>query len=158
MKDRRLFWILLPILLGVWGMIVYRFNAAMDEPENGAPSSLGRGINRASTQGSQNEDAPFVYTVGGRDPFLYQPPKPKVIPRPVAIVEPPWEPPPLRLTGILGVKKKKTAVIEDTSGSTYLLQKGDTLAGVTILAIAETKVEYRYKKKHALWTLAPDGQ
>lgn len=158
MKDRRLFWILLPILLSVWGMIVYRFSAGMEETEMVDPSGFGREVDRASTKGSQNEAAPFVYTPGGRDPFLYQPPKPKPIPHPIAVVEPPWEPPPFRLTGILGVKKRKTAVIEDPSGATYLLQKGDTLAGVTILAIAEAKVEYRYKKKHSSWILGPDAQ
>jgi hypothetical protein len=158
MKDRRLFWILLPLLVIVWGLIVYRFSAAMEEPQLIDPASSRSGNDHGRSGRDGNKPAPFVYTLGGRDPFRYQSPKPRETTRAVVNVEPPWEPPPLRLTGILGVKKKKTAVIEDPSGSTYLLQTGDTLAGVTILVIAESKVEYRYKKKHSSWILTPDGQ
>lgn len=157
MKDRRLFWILLPVVVLVWGIVVHQFTAAIDEADARAivaQKSLVSTENRVD----RTPKKVFVYPADIKDPFQYEAP---IAPHPVRAViksEPAWEPPPFRLTGIVGGRSKRTAVLEDHSGGTFFLQRGESAEGVTITAIADSTVQYRYKKRHAVWLLPPEGR
>jgi hypothetical protein len=45
------------------------------------------------------------------------------------------------------------AILEDGSGETFFLQRGDTLHGVRILAIGSNRVQYEFGKKKSDWRL-----
>ena len=64
-----------------------------------------------------------------------------------------WNPPPFRLKGIIEAKSGKMAILEDVSGETFFLQRGDTLNGVRILAIESNRVQYEFVKKKSDWLL-----
>ncbi|RPI03034.1 MAG: hypothetical protein EHM64_12980 [Ignavibacteriae bacterium] len=137
-------------LLIVWGLIVYEIISAIyfsGNEEIGNTDILIKSKTKSAEQ--------FQYVENIRDPFRYFPVKTDTnkhhnSPQPIAQI---WNPPPFRLKGIIDARSGKMAILEDGSGETYFLQRGDTLQGVRILAIESSRVQYEFGKKKSDWRL-----
>jgi hypothetical protein len=138
------------VLLIVWGLVVYQVIYTIyfaGEEENGSANNQIKNKDKSAEQ--------FEYSENVRDPFRYYAPKTSTIkhsatPKPIAVV---WNPPPFSLKGIIDAQSGKMAILEDVSGETFFLQRGDTLHGVRILAIESSRVQYMFEKKKADWRL-----
>lgn len=138
------------VLLIVWGLIVYQIISAIyfgGNEEIGGADSLIKNKDKSEVQ--------FVYSENVRDPFRYYPSKTDTMKRvsthkPIAQI---WNPPPFRLKGIIDAQSGKMAILEDVSGETFFLQRGDTLQGIRILAIESNRVQYVFGKKKSDWRL-----
>jgi hypothetical protein len=137
-------------LLIVWGLVLYEVISAIyfgGEKEVNSADSL---IKNKTTSAEQ-----FQYDENIRDPFRFYVVKADTnkrifSPKPIAQV---WNLPPYRLKGIIDAKSGKMAILEDGSGETFFLQRGDTLHGVRILAIESNRVQYEFGKKKSDWRL-----
>jgi hypothetical protein len=137
------------ILIVVWGAVGFRV------VETFASSSETEEI-LAKGGGNKSESRIiYHYTPDIRDPFAFSPPhRPDASKKPGGHgVLPPWTPPPLALTGILGEGSHRTAMLSGVGGSVFFLHRGDTLSGVKVLEIAASKVTYLYEKKKGDWTI-----
>jgi hypothetical protein len=146
-SNKILVWVLGLVLAGIWGEVGYRL-------------IWGEGSDDASQQESANvlaktnrmEEA-YSFDPNVRDPFSYHneetEPVKKIV-RPAIKI---WLPPQLKLKGVISRGKKRTAVIEAPDGTTYFMAPGDTLYGVTILAVSNELVKYRYEKKDTGWSV-----
>jgi len=147
--NKHILRLLVGALLIVWGLIVYEVVTAIyfnGDKEIGSPDSLIKNKDKSAEQ--------FRYSENVRDPFQYHSTKTDTmkharIPKPIPSV---WNPPPYHLKGIIDARSGKMVILEDVSGETYFLQRGDTLHGVRILAIESKRVRYEFeKKKSDLW-------
>jgi hypothetical protein len=142
--------LLVGALLIVWGLIVYEVISAIYFGGDKEIGSADRLIKNKDKSGEQ-----FMYNENVRDPFQYRSSKTDTMkranrPKPIAVV---WNPPPFRLKGIIDARSGKMAILEDVSGETFFLQRGDTLHGVRILAIESNHVLYEFEKKKSNWRL-----
>ncbi len=138
---------LMILLLMIWGAVAYQVVDAvsrMDSPPE-----------PASACAIPEKRPPFIYKADVPDPFTGRQANAdstvRIIrkkPKPL-----PWMPPPLALTGILTQKKKATAVLQSSDGTTFFLGRGDTLRGVRILRIDPRVVLYSYSGKKGQWVL-----
>lgn len=139
--------VLMILLLMIWGAVAYQVVDAVSRMD--APPEP------ASARAIPEKRPPFVYKADVPDPFtgrlvrvdstlggVRKKPKPL-----------PWMPPPFALTGILTQKKKATAVLQASDGTTFFLGRGDTLRGVRILRIDPKIVSYSYSGMKAQWVL-----
>jgi hypothetical protein len=148
-NNKTITWILVIALVGIWGAIMYQIYESIssgdgDNGENNTPAA----IRTTGSSGGQ-----FIYTNDVRDPFRSSPRIERTAPKSVKPKEPIWIPPPLKLSGIIVAKKKRTAILEGVNGSTFFLAEGDTLQGVKILKITPTSVNYLFMKKKNEWVL-----
>ncbi len=139
--------VLMILLLMIWGAVAYQIVDAVSRMD--APPEP------ASALAIPEKRQPFVYKADVPDPFTGRQAQAdstaqrmRKKPKPL-----PWMPPPLALTGILTQKKKATAVLQATDGTTFFLARGDTLRGVRILRIEPKIVSYSYSGKKAQWVL-----
>jgi hypothetical protein len=137
-------------ILIIWGLVVYEVISAIYFGRDEEISSADRLIKNKDKSTEQ-----FQYSDNVRDPFRYYAPKTDtmkrvVTPKPIAPV---WNPPPFRLKGIIDARSGKMAILEDVSGETFFLQRGDTLHGVRILVIESNRVQYEFEKKKSNWRL-----
>jgi hypothetical protein len=137
-------------LLIVWGLVVYEVISAIYFSGNDEMSSTGNLIQKKDKSAEQ-----FQYSENVRDPFLYYASKTDtnkhgILPKSIAQV---WNPPPFNLKGIIDARSGKMVILEDRSGETFFLQRGDTLHGVRILAIESNHVQYEFGKKKSDWRL-----
>jgi hypothetical protein len=150
MKNKRLQKFLLLLVVAVWGMVALRVYGTMasgdsDEKKSDAPGA-----------GTRIKRPAFIYKADVRDPFYFPSAvlRRDSVHRPTAVPKPVWMPPPLRLTGILHSKaRKKTAIIENTTGGVFFLSEGDTLTGAKVLKIGTHEVSYLFQKHKSQWTL-----
>ncbi len=148
-QNKTLTRILLFVLLAIWGTVAYKVIAAISsgsEDESG-PTAVREPAATAAP--------PFVYRADVRDPFRVATAEGTgsgnriVKPKPVVV----WTPPPVKLTGILAGKKKRTAMVQTAEGSSYFLAEGDTLKGMKVLKIDPYKVSYLFMKKKSEFLL-----
>jgi hypothetical protein len=148
--NKHILRLLVVVLFIVWGLIVYEIITAIyfgGDNETGSADNLIKNKNKSAEQ--------FVYNDNIRDPFQYRSSntdttKHSIKPKPIPVV---WNPPPFHLKGIIDAKSGKMAVLEDASGETFFLQRGDTLHGVRILVIEPSRVQYVFDKKKSDWLL-----
>lgn len=143
MKGNKLRWLLAVAVLSIWGTIAYQVAGIASRDENDD-------IEIQNTLSSRPVLERFVYNTSARDPFQYIAPV-KVVPRKEGPEKQAWTPPPLKLTGVIANKKKKTATLEARDGSVLFVQEGDTVQGVRILKIKDQLVTYRYQGKNGEW-------
>lgn len=139
--------VLLILLFGIWGAVAWQVVDAV--------SRMDASPERASARTLPEKRPPYVYKADVPDPFTGRAARADITapslrkkPKPL-----PWMPPPLALTGILTQKKKATAVLQASDGTTFFLGRGDTLRGVRILRIDPKTVSYSYSGKKAEWVL-----
>ncbi|MGD0590136.1 MAG: hypothetical protein ABSA44_04980 [Bacteroidota bacterium] len=148
--NKHILRVLVVALLIVWGLIVYQIISAIyfgGDKELGSADSLIKNKDKSAEQ--------FRYSENVRDPFQYHSSKTDTMKR-VSTTKPNvpvWNPPPFRLKGIIDARSGKMAILEDVSGETFFLQRGDTLHGVRILAIESNHVHYEFEKKKSDWRL-----
>ncbi|MGD0339099.1 MAG: hypothetical protein ABSB78_09945 [Bacteroidota bacterium] len=147
-NNKTITWILVIALIGIWGAILYRIYVSISSSDRDEENNTSAVI---SATGIQNER--FIYRSDVRDPFRSSLRVEGKKSKPVKPLEPAWVPPPLKLSGIVVTKNKRTAIIEDTEGSTYFVKEGDVLRGVKIMKITPTAVDYLYMKKKSEWKL-----
>jgi hypothetical protein len=139
--------VLMILLLMIWGAVAWQVVDAVSRMD-ASPESV-------SVPELPEKRPPYVYRADVPDPFTGRKvradsslgrtgKKPKSLR---------WMPPPLALTGILTQKKKATAVLQASDGTTFFLGRGDTLHGVRILRIEPKMVSYSYGGKKAQWVL-----
>lgn len=139
--------VLMVLLLMIWGAVAWQVVDAVSRMDAPPEPTSARAI--------PEKRPPFVYRADVPDPFTGRQAKAdstvrriRKKPKPL-----PWMPPPLALTGILTQKKKATAVLQGSDGTTFFLGRWDTLLGVRILRIEPKMVSYSYSGKKALWVL-----
>jgi hypothetical protein len=148
--NKHILRLLVGALLIVWGLIVYEVISAIYFGGDKEIDSADRLIKNKDKSAEQ-----FRYSENVRDPFRYYASKTDTLKRamahkPIAVV---WNPPPFHLKGIIDARSGKMAILEDVSGETFFLQRGDTLQGVRILAIESNRVQYVFEKKKSDWRL-----
>jgi hypothetical protein len=150
MKNRRMTWWLVLLVVGIWGTIAYQLYASISSAdEDGSGSS---GLPRMQRQEAA---AVFVYSRDVRDPFRYTTIVRMDTTRRSSYQTIPqvWVPPTVKLSGILTTGKRKTAMLERNDGVVFFLHEGDTLRGVKLLKIKAQGVSYVYQKKKDEWGL-----
>ncbi len=142
--------LLVVALLIVWGLVVYEVISAIYFGEDKETSNAD---NLIKNKGKSAET--FLYDENVKDPFLYYASKTDTMKRVSTpkLIAPVWNPPPFRLKGIIDARSGKMVILEDGSGETFFLQRGDTLHGVHILAIESNRVQYEFEKKKSDWQL-----
>lgn len=148
--NKHIIRLLLIALLIIWGLVVYEVISKIYFGGNEEISNTDNLIKNKDKGVEQ-----FKYDENIRDPFRYYISKTDTIKRvstPKQIV-PVWNPPPFRLKGIIDAKTSKMAILEDVSGETFFLQRGDTLHGVRILVIESNRVQYEFDRKKSDWRL-----
>ena len=146
-KNRKTMFVLGTAVLAIWGSIAHQVVEA-----------LGGG---SEESGSEISDVPrgtpmrekYQYRDDVRDPFQFFPPARRGSARKSRPGTPLWIPPPIKLTGLVGSGKRKTAIVESPDGATFFLAEGDTMHGIKILKINMDMVTYLYKQKRAHWLL-----
>ena len=140
---------LIIVLAIVWGGVVYQVYSAMN------PASDGPVTRRTISDRIPDRlvDKSYVYIQNCRDPFLSEIPKNPAKINSKKSIKPTWNPPPLKLTGIVTAADGKTVMIEGAGGNIFFLHEGDTVGGVRILKITNQDVSYLFQKKKSLWTL-----
>jgi type II secretory pathway component PulC len=148
--NKHILRLLVIVLLIVWSLVVYEIISAIYFGGNEEPSNTDNFIKDKNKSAEQ-----FQYNENIRDPFRYYALKTDTLkrgntPKPIAPI---WNPPPFHLKGIIDAKSGKMVILEDGSGETFFLQRGDTLHGVRILAIESNRVQYEFEKKKSDWRL-----
>jgi hypothetical protein len=147
--NKNILRLLMGVLLIVWGLIVYQIISAVYFGGDGETSNVDNLIRNSNKNAEQ-----FVYAESVRDPFQYRSTKidttKRIKPKQAAPI---WNPPPFNLKGIIDAQSGKMAILEDASGETFFLQRGDTLRGVRILKIESKSVQYYFEKKKSDWQL-----
>jgi hypothetical protein len=147
--NKNILRLLIGALIIVWGLIIYQIISIVyfgGNEETGSVDSLIKNKGKKAEQ--------FVYDERVRDPFQYRSAKIDTTKRvKFKQVAPVWNPPPFRLKGIIDAQSGKMAILEDGSGETFFLQRGDTLRGMRILLIEPNHVQYYFGKKKSDWLL-----
>jgi Tfp pilus assembly protein PilP len=147
MKNKKLTWVLVALVAGIWGTIAYQLYTSMAEDDRDNSPSV-------SPMQLSSNPVPFVYASDVRDPFRYvvarRDTTKKVSPTTPTKV---WTPPALKLSGILLTGKRRTAMLEGTDGAVFFVHEGDTLRGVKLLKISDQTVGYVYQSKKDEWTI-----
>jgi len=147
--NKNILRLLLIALVIIWGLIVYQIISAVyfsGDDEVGNTNSFI--MNKDKNTGR------FVYNDSIRDPFQFRSMKINTTKRvKLEPATPVWNPPPFQLKGIIDARSGKMAILEDQSGETFFLQRGDTLQGMRILAIGPNRVQYQFNKKKSDWRL-----
>ncbi len=151
MKNKRLQKFLLLLVVAIWGMVALRVYGTVSEGTDDQAKSA------SPEAGTGSRQPAFVYTADVRDPFHFAPSvhardstrkNTTLIPKPV------WTAPALKLTGILQNRaRKKTAIVENSTGGVYFLSEGDTVSGAKILKIGTNEVSYLFQKQKSQWIL-----
>lgn len=151
MKNKTLQKFLLLLVVAIWGMVALRVYGTVvsgEADEAKSESSDARAVTRRPA---------FVYKPDVRDPFYFAPAVHRgdsTHSRTLPLPKPVWTPPPLKLTGILQNRtRKKTAILENTTGDVFFLSEGDTLSGAKILKIGTSEVSYLFQKQKSQWIL-----
>jgi len=147
--NKNILRLLVGVLLIVWGLIVYQVISAVYFSGDNEVTNTDKLIKNKDRTAGQ-----FVYDDKVRDPFQYRSTKIDTTKRARSKqAAPVWNPPPFNLKGIIEAKAGKMAILEDASGETHFLQRGDTLRGMRILKIESKRVQYIFEKKKSDWLL-----
>jgi hypothetical protein len=153
--NKKLTFFLALLVVGIWGTIVYRFVAAVSDSDSGEVILSGQESSVHLAKASER----FIYKDDVRDPFQFRPPPPKQrAASKDSSTKPIWTEPPFKLVGIMQKERVTTAVLQRSDGATFFVQKGDTLAGLKILSVTDTLVQYRYANQHRSWSFGRIGK
>lgn len=157
MKNKKLTYILLPAVIGIWGMIFYRIYSGMDGNDKPVAAT---GNMSAANSNAAAEDT-FTLIASYRDPFLGSMAvvndHPKVsqpaanTPKPVEpkqVVAAPW--PSVTYSGM--IKNQKSSVqlaMLQVNGQGYTVKTGESIEGVQLLKIYRDSAEvmFQHQKK-----------
>jgi len=147
--NKNILRLLVGALIIVWGLIIYQVISALYFSGDEEIVNAGNLIKNRDKNAVQ-----FVYDESVRNPFQFRPTKINTTKhiKPKSVTQT-WNPPPFQLKGIIDARSGKMAILEDQSGETFFLQRGDTIQGVRILAIKSNRVQYYYEKKKSDWQL-----
>lgn len=150
MKNKKVMWSLVVLVVLIWGTIAYQLYAAMSVTDDGVSVLTSPTVLKPPDQMTR-----YVYLSDVRDPFKYAIPAKRDTSRKAAhgVKAPAWIPPPMKLTGVMAAGKRKTAILEGNDGLVFFLHEGDTLRGVKLLRISNQAVSYVYRKKKDEWVL-----
>lgn len=164
MKNKKLLYILLPLTILIWGIIVYKIINSL----NGSTHSLEKKVTNRLFEEKKQEQIPdsFQLLPAYRDPFLSglklakpfsennkikllempPPATPAPLPsNPVIQAVPVW--PPVEYVGIIENKiKKNRVVILQVAGEDQLLQEGQIVAGVKLVRAYPDSIILEFNK------------
>lgn len=156
MKNKKLVYVLLPLVVLIWGIIVYRIFTSIN-PDS--PNVTGRQSSLVTDTLQKNVPDTFTIVANYRDPFLgalpVAPSKPGFsVTKPVAKApEPPKETipvlwPSLSYSGMVRNKdsKKQMALIQ-INNSMHSMQINETVAGVQLLGIYPDSIIVVFNKQ-----------
>lgn len=148
MKNKRKTYILLVIVLIIWGLLVYQFFRLRDTAEAEIPAAQQLNIKPMTIVARE----PVIIDVKYRDPFLgkmYMPennPKPKKIkPR---VKEPVIWPEVIYKGLISDTKDKKKVFMVIIQGKTFLMREKQTENQITLLKGSRSSIDIKFKGEH----------
>jgi len=149
MRGKRITIVLSILVAAIWGSIVDKLIGAMGNSRVIASGEYST-IPRAPTVQDRFEFKSIV-----RDPFAFEEPSRRTMQKRIVMpqVAPSAALPSLKLSGVLTMGKRGTAMIESVEGRVFFLREGDTLQGVRILRIRQNAVTYLHLKKQGEWTV-----
>lgn len=146
LKGKKGLYVLLPVVVFVWGAIIYQVVDALAEEDielvNISPVAIGK------IETKERE----IFTLGevARDPFLgtvYVPPKPKVVPKAnvgIKKQETPW--PSIQYKGRVSAPNAKSAIfLIEINGSEQLMRIRDRHEGVQLITGTTSAIKMRFK-------------
>ena len=155
MKNKKLIYLLLPVVIAIWGIIFYRiFNTT-----GGDENNVVKEINAGTDKGQSSYTDTFSISANYRDPFMGklavgnndQPkattsmqkkavePKPQPAPTP-------W--PALAYSGM--IKNQRSSIqlaMLQVNGQSYNIKSGETVEGVQVMKIYRDSVEVIFQKE-----------
>ena len=149
MRDKRINYILIPVVLSVWGIIFYKIFASLNGSNRVAVINYDR-----KTGNQVQEDQSFKLMVNYRDPFLgksFESPsnqRPKVSDAGSKITpekkapESKW--PTINFLGTIK-KQKETFAIMKIQNKTFTMKKGEEIENVKMLMIMKDSVQIQYQ-------------
>lgn len=160
MKNRKYVYVLLPLALLVWGLVIYEVTEAMEAPVSSGPATSA--ARSAPNSGSQEPEA-FELLVNYRDPFLSkssgsrevrQPVKNLQRPRPVqeaSIPQPTAETiewPAIVYKGYIENRQTKSSIaMLQVGGEDHLVAEGQKVAGIKLLQVLPDSVKVVFRKQ-----------
>lgn len=140
-KPRGLvFYLLLGALVGIWGYVFHLLGQGMAEGKTGVPVRALVRSPEAAAPVQRDRQASFAEHF--RDPFAPHPDLfvPVVEEATVEVAKPSPEPPPLVLQGLF----ERTALLEDTYRTPFIVAAGDSIRDVRVVAVDERGVVLSY--------------
>ncbi|MFV8354986.1 hypothetical protein ACNQGB_02225 [Flavobacterium sp. XS1P32] len=159
MKNKRAIYILLPVVFGIWGLVLYEF-VSFGTAEEIVPEFPSNSVIQPLTY---KEPQKIIIETNYRDPFLGTPyvpvtpvTQPKNYKKPVKVKTIPelvW--PPIQYKGVLSdVKEKKKTFLLIINGKNYFMSIGDTANGIFLKAGDKESVYVIYQGELNLIMLA----
>ncbi len=148
MKNKKTIYVLLPIVLFIWGLLIYQF-FSYTSPEPTIPDLQPNLINKLEKMGQIDT---FTIDINYRDPFLgklYKKPSEKIVN--TSIQNKNREPegilwPVIKYKGIVTDTKEKTKVfLIVISGKNCLMRIGQTQEEITLKGGNKKEVQLKYK-------------
>jgi hypothetical protein len=142
-KNKKNIKILLPVVIIIWGLLIYKIVGAIN-PDEISLSSTPKTTFKAPTI---QEKETFELIAIESDPFLgtmYNKPKTQKITSKSNRTDIVW--PTIKYQGIVSDKNAKSSVyILNINGKQYLVKKGDTLLKIKVLKSTLESIRLRYK-------------
>lgn len=159
MKNKRAIYILLPVVLGIWGLVIYEF-VSFGSAEAIVPESPSHWDIQPHTY---KEPQKIIIETNYRDPFLgtlhvaaapvTQPKKQKKPKKVKTTPELVW--PAIQYKGVLSdVKEKKKTFLLIINGKNYFMSIGDTADGIFLKSGDKESVYVKYQGELNLIMLA----
>lgn len=151
MKNKKVLYILLPLAIIIWGVIIYRIYTSLQKKE----TKVALSDNISSAPKSLYENEEFTLEANYRDPFLGQKievvqnklPNPKPISNPEVkpVMEKIW--PNLVYKGIIkNLKSSKQMILMEMNGNEFILKGGDTINGLQLKRITKDSILVAFGK------------
>jgi type II secretory pathway component PulC len=145
MKNRKLMYVLVPLVVAIWGTIVFRIFSGMkgenrDIPAAGPPVLLPGEKEKEDYQLIADYPDPFLnsHVMPGETDVVQSPPRPLPEPPPV---KPPLTWPSLKYGGIIkNIKVNKEFALIQMSGKEYLARQGEMIGELQLLRIYKDSV------------------
>jgi hypothetical protein len=159
MKNKRAIYILLPVVLGIWGLVIYEF-VSFGSAEEIIPESPSHWAVQPHTY---KEPQKIIIETNYRDPFLgtidvpagpvTQPKKQKKPTKVKAVPELVW--PAIQFKGVISdVKEKKKTFLLIINGKNCFMSIGDTANGIFLKSGDKESVYVKYQGELNLIMLA----
>lgn len=152
MKNKKATYILLPIVLGIWGLIIYRV-FAVASPDTPTPRYPDTGNGKTETISLADT---FSLLASYPDPFLEAVKEVKHSSKPVAVKKEPVKPvaavktswPAITYSGMVrNQKSDKQLVMVSVNGSSNVMKVGDVVEGLALVRIWRDSVELAMGKE-----------
>jgi hypothetical protein len=160
MKNKKLSWVLLPVVVVIWAMIGWKVYASMSaEDDQFVPGKVDSG----QTNNLSNVPDTYQLSLDYRDPFLDARSAPKKnthasaaqnsVPPKKIDAEPPVkkEPPSIQYFGLVKEKtSNKTVGFLRVNGESFFVKQNDLISEITIIRLWRDSVEVRYDAKKSV--------